>query len=96
MPALAIQLIRVGEETARLEEMLLKVAEIYEKESRRSVERLLAMLVPALTIGLGVISILARGASASGAQHTLGLLGAHRRSNFPYSRSPIDGRTPAA
>jgi len=61
VPALAIQLIRVGEETARLEEMLLKVAEIYEKESRRSVERLLAMLVPALTIGLGVVVALVIG-----------------------------------
>lgn len=61
VPALAIQLIRVGEETARLEEMLLKVAEIYEQESRRSVDRLLALLVPALTIGLGVMVALVIG-----------------------------------
>ena len=54
-PPLAIQLIRVGEETARLEEMLLKVAEIYEQEARRSVERMLALLVPGITIGLGVV-----------------------------------------
>jgi general secretion pathway protein F len=55
VPLLAVQLIRVGEETARLEEMLLKVAEIFEDESRRSVERLLALLVPAVTILLGII-----------------------------------------
>lgn len=54
-PALAIQLIRVGEETARLEEMLLKVAEIYEQEGRRSVERMLALLVPGITIALGIV-----------------------------------------
>lgn len=54
-PPLAIQLIRVGEETARLEEMLLKVAEIYEQEGRRSVERMLALLVPGITIALGVV-----------------------------------------
>ncbi len=61
VPSLAVQLIRVGEETARLEEMLLKVAEIFEDESRRSVERLLALLVPAITILLGIVVALAVG-----------------------------------
>ena len=61
VPSLAVQLIRVGEETARLEEMLLKTAEIFEDESRRSVERLLALLVPAITILLGVVVALAVG-----------------------------------
>ncbi|MBV8651165.1 MAG: type II secretion system F family protein, partial [Alphaproteobacteria bacterium] len=61
VPSLAVQLIRVGEETARLEEMLLKTAEIFEDESRRSVERLLALLVPAITILLGIIVALAVG-----------------------------------
>jgi general secretion pathway protein F len=60
-PPLAIQLIRVGEETAHLEEMLLKTADIYEQDSRRSIERLLAVLVPALTIGLGVVVALVIG-----------------------------------
>jgi len=55
VPDLAVQLTRVGEETARLDEMLLKIGEIYEQESKRSVERLLALLVPAVTIGLGVV-----------------------------------------
>ena len=35
--------------------MLLKVAEIYEQEARRSVERMLAFLVPGITIALGVV-----------------------------------------
>lgn len=60
-PPLAIQLIRVGEETARLEEMLIKVAEIYEQEGRRSVERMLALLVPGITIALGVVVALVIG-----------------------------------
>jgi len=55
VPILAIQLIRVGEETARLDEMLIKVAEIFDQEVGRSVDRLLAVLVPAITIFLGVV-----------------------------------------
>ncbi len=61
IPALAVQLTRVGEETARLDEMLLKIGEIYEQEAKRSVERLLALLVPAVTIGLGVVVALVIG-----------------------------------
>lgn len=61
VPALAVHLTRVGEETARLDEMLLKVGEIYEQETRRSVERLLALLVPAVTVGLGVVVALVIG-----------------------------------
>jgi general secretion pathway protein F len=61
MPPLVVQLTRVGEETARLEEMLLKLAEIYDQETRRSVERLLALLVPAITIALGALVALVIG-----------------------------------
>ncbi len=55
LPELASQLIRVGEETARLAEILAKVADIYDWEMRRSLDRLLAILVPGLTIVMGVI-----------------------------------------
>jgi general secretion pathway protein F len=61
MPMLAIQLIRVGEETARLEEMLIKTAEIFDEEVGRSVERLLALLVPGITVLLGVVVALVIG-----------------------------------
>jgi general secretion pathway protein F len=61
VPVLALRLIRVGEETARLDDMLLKVADIYDQEGRRTVDRLLAMLVPAMTIGLGVVVALVIG-----------------------------------
>jgi general secretion pathway protein F len=54
-PSLALHLIRVGEETGHLEEMLLKVADIYDTEVERSTQRLLALLVPAVTIFLGLL-----------------------------------------
>ena len=54
-PALAVNLIRVGEETAKHEEMLFKLADIYDEEARRSIDRLLALVGPAITIGLGVL-----------------------------------------
>ena len=54
-PALAVHLIRVGEETGRLDEMLARVAEIYDTEVERTVQHLLALLVPVITIGLGAL-----------------------------------------
>jgi general secretion pathway protein F len=61
VPPLAVQLIRVGEETARLEDMLIKTAEIFEQEVGRSVARLLALLVPGITIALGFVVALVIG-----------------------------------
>jgi general secretion pathway protein F len=54
LPKLALHLIRIGEETGRLQEMLLHQANIYERETQRTIDRLLALMVPALTLGLGV------------------------------------------
>lgn len=54
-PALAIHLVRVGEETGQLEPMLLQLAEIFDREVRVAVQRALALLEPVLIIGLGVI-----------------------------------------
>jgi general secretion pathway protein F len=54
-PAHAIQLARVGEETGRLEELLLEAATILEGESSTRLERLLTLLVPVLTIGMGLV-----------------------------------------
>lgn len=52
-PPLAIHLIRVGEETGRQEEMLLKTAEIFDQETDRTIERLLTLVGPAMTVILG-------------------------------------------
>lgn len=52
-PALSAQLISVGEETGHLDEMLLHQAELFERNSTRRIESLVAVLVPALTIVIG-------------------------------------------
>ena len=52
-PQLAIHLLAVGEKSGHLEAMLLKIAEIFDREVRSTLERLMTLLVPALTIGLG-------------------------------------------
>jgi type II secretory pathway component PulF len=54
-PSLAIQMITVGEETGRLGEMLLRVAENYEKASRDTVRRLVSFLEPAMILCMGVV-----------------------------------------
>lgn len=53
-PPLALQLMRVGEETGHLDAMLLKVADILDRDVKRSLDRLLALLTPALTVIMGV------------------------------------------
>ena len=63
-PNLAIQMITVGEETGRLEEMLLRVADNYEKILRNTIKRFISLLEPAmilfmaLVVGFIVISML--------------------------------------
>lgn len=54
-PPLATQLVRIGEETGRLEEMLQEIAEIYDGEVQRTLERLLALLVPGITVTMGAL-----------------------------------------
>lgn len=55
LPDLALQMIRVGEESGSLDAMLAKVASIYDRETRNSVQSLLTLLEPILIIGLGVV-----------------------------------------
>lgn len=63
-PALAVQLIRVGEESGQLESMLLKIADIYDLEVNSTIKRMLTLIEPILILGLGgmiaviIISIL--------------------------------------
>jgi general secretion pathway protein F len=54
-PRLAAQLVQVGEDSGQLEQMLLKVADIYDEEVRRTLQRVVALLVPLVTIGLGLL-----------------------------------------
>jgi general secretion pathway protein F len=54
-PERTIHLLRLGEETAQLAPMALKAAEIHEERTRIAVERLVALLTPAITIGMGLV-----------------------------------------
>jgi general secretion pathway protein F len=54
-PRLAVQLIQVGEESGQLETMLLRVADIFDEDVKRSLQRVISLLVPAVTILLGFI-----------------------------------------
>jgi general secretion pathway protein F len=48
-------MVRVGEETGRLEEMLLKVADAFETDVRSELKRVLGLLEPAIILGMGVL-----------------------------------------
>jgi len=52
-PPRMIHLLRLGEETAQLGPMALKTAEIHEEQARVAVQRLVSLLVPAITIVMG-------------------------------------------
>jgi general secretion pathway protein F len=54
-PRLATQMILVGEESGRLEEMLARVADVYDREVAIAVKRFLAVLEPVLILGLAVM-----------------------------------------
>lgn len=54
-PPLAVQLIHAGEESGELEDMLLHVAQIYDEEVERTIQRMISLLVPLVTIVLGLL-----------------------------------------
>jgi general secretion pathway protein F len=54
-PRLATQMILVGEESGRLEEMLTRVSEVYDREVQMAIKRFLSVLEPALILGLAVM-----------------------------------------
>lgn len=54
-PRLALQMVSVGEETGKLDSMLLKVADTYDKEVRNTIDRLLAIFTPVITLLMAVM-----------------------------------------
>lgn len=54
-PAMAVNMISVGEETGALDQMLLKIADIYDEEVDVTVSGLMSLLEPFLIIGMGLI-----------------------------------------
>ncbi len=54
-PPMVTQMVAVGEETGRLDEMLGKVADFYDVEVENSVEALTSLLEPIMVVGIGGI-----------------------------------------
>ncbi len=54
-PPLAVHMIRVGEETGQLENMLIKVADSYENEVKVTTSRIMSLLEPALILFMGLL-----------------------------------------
>jgi len=54
-PRTVVQMIEVGEETGKLDEMLLKVAEIEERHMRARTKVLVSLLAPVLILGVGAV-----------------------------------------
>lgn len=54
-PSFAVHMIRVGEESGRLEEILQQVADVYQRETQTTIKRALTLLEPTLILVLGVV-----------------------------------------
>lgn len=54
-PLLARHMVRIGEETGRLDEMLLRVAVAFEGDVRKSVRRLTGLLEPCIILVMGLV-----------------------------------------
>lgn len=54
-PSLAVHMVRVGEETGRLEDMLLKAADTLEGDVRTDLKRMIGLLEPAVILVMGVL-----------------------------------------
>lgn len=52
-PPLAVQMVSVGEESGRLDEMLIRVAEVFEEEIQRNMRRLISLLEPIVILVMG-------------------------------------------
>ncbi|HEY9679012.1 MAG TPA: type II secretion system F family protein [Drouetiella sp.] len=54
-PPMVVQMVAVGEETGRLDEMLSKVADFYDMEVENAVDALTSLLEPVMVVGIGGI-----------------------------------------
>jgi len=55
LPAVALQMIAVGEEAGQLDRMLTHVATMLESEMQNRIDRFMSALTPALTVGIAVL-----------------------------------------
>lgn len=54
-PPLALSMIKVGEETGQLDQMLIRIAATYEKSLRQAIKRFMGFLEPALILIMGLV-----------------------------------------
>jgi general secretion pathway protein F len=54
-PPLVVQLVRAGEQSGELEEMLAKAAEVYEDEVESAIASLTSLVEPAIILGMGAV-----------------------------------------
>lgn len=54
-PPFALHLLEVGEETGRLDDMLLQIAETYDREMRATLDRFMVLLGPVIILTLGSV-----------------------------------------
>jgi len=54
-PSLALSMVKVGEETGQLDNMLIKVASIYEKKLKETIKRFVSLLEPIMILGMGLM-----------------------------------------
>jgi general secretion pathway protein F len=54
-PPMALSFLRTGEETAQLGLMLSRLADVLDREVRNSIQRIIAVLTPAITVAMGAI-----------------------------------------
>jgi type IV pilus assembly protein PilC len=58
-PALAIQMISIGEETGELDAMVMKVADFYEDEVEQAVKALTSIIEPLMMVGIaGMVGVI--------------------------------------
>jgi general secretion pathway protein F len=55
LPAIALQMISVGEEAGKLDRMLTRVAVMLERQVQSSIDRFMSALTPALTVGIALM-----------------------------------------
>lgn len=59
LPELALQMVEVGEQSGQLHVLLIKAAEIFDQEAKRDIDRMLAALVPTLTVVMaGMVALI--------------------------------------
>jgi general secretion pathway protein F len=55
LPPIALRIISIGEEAGKLDRMLIRLAEMFEQQTRHSIERFMSALTPALTVGIAIM-----------------------------------------